>query len=118
MKVNTLIDCGSSRFAFIEETILREHKHLLYKLKIPRMVKVIDGGPIKCRDFEHQSKLLYTIQDCLVELQGFITQSVHYHLVLGILLLQHHKVTFDFRNGKFKFVEKKVRAPLKPRKLY
>ena len=58
---HALIDCGATGFAFIDEEFARDHNFLLFKLKKPCCLEVIDGRPIKFALIMHMTKLKMTI---------------------------------------------------------
>ena len=61
ISTHALIDCGATGFAFIDEEFARDHNFLLFKLKKPRCLEVINGGPTESDLITHMTKLKMTI---------------------------------------------------------
>ena len=61
ISTHTLVDCGATSFAFIDEEFARGHNFPLFKLKKPRYLEVINGRPIESSLITHITKLRITI---------------------------------------------------------
>ena len=98
-----LIDCGATRYAFIDEEFVRCHQLPLFKLDIPRALEVIDGRPIESGTITHMTKLQMSVNGHHESLPLFITKLGHYSVVLGIPWLRRHDVEIRFARNALTF---------------
>lgn len=72
IEIVVLIECSVFGFAFINENFIRQDNFPLHKLKVLRMVEVINGSLIESKDIELLEKLRFTIQDNSREVSAFV----------------------------------------------
>ena len=96
ISTHTLVDCGATGFAFIDEEFVHDHNFPLFKLKKPRCLEVIDGRPIESGLITHMTKLKMTIACHQEKILLFVTNLGHYSIVLGLPWLQYHDVNICF----------------------
>jgi len=100
---HTLIDCGATGIAFMDQDFARHHRIPLQELKEKRQVKVIDGRPIESGDITYVAKMDMKIQDHGEQLPMFVTKLGHYPIVLGIPWLWLHHVAVRFASNTVTF---------------
>ena len=84
ISTHTLVDCGATDFAFIDEGFAHGHDFPLFKLKKPCCLEVIDGRAIECGLITHITKLRMTIAGHQEKIPLFVTKLGHYCIVLGL----------------------------------
>lgn len=89
----SLIDCGATGIAFIDEDFASRLSFPLYQLKQPREIEVMDGRPIASGSVTYLTKLLVVINGHKEMLPFFVTKVGHYPLVFGIPWLRLHNVS-------------------------
>jgi len=72
IQTHALIDCGATRFAFMDQDFARPHKVPLQELKENRQVDVIDGRTIESGDITHLAKVEMGIQDHPEQIPMFV----------------------------------------------
>ena len=90
MPTHTLIDCGASGIAFMDQDFACHHQIPLQERQEKQHVEVIDGRHIESGDITHIAKVGMIIQDCKEQLPMFITKLAHYPVVRGIPWLRLH----------------------------
>ena len=103
ISTHTLVDCGATGFAFIDEEFARGHNFPLVKLKKPYCLEVIDGRPIKSSLIMHMTKLGMNIAGHKEKIPLFVTKLGHYSIVLGLPWFQHHHVNIRFSKNTVTF---------------
>ena len=103
LPTHSLVDCGATGYAFIDEDFARHNNLPLYRLKTPRSLEVIDGRPIESGELTHLTKHTITIDKHTETLPLFVTKLGHYPIVLGIPWLQHHDVHISFSKNTLSF---------------
>ena len=79
---HSLIDCGATGIAFMDQDFARNHQIPLQELKEKKQVEVIDGRPIESGDITHVAKVGMQIQEHKEQLPMFIMKLGHYPIVL------------------------------------
>ena len=97
------VDCGATGYAFIDRDFAHHHNLLLYCLKTPRSLEVIDTRTIESGNVTHMTKLTMTIDKHTETLPLFVTKLGHYPIVLGIPWLRHHDVHISFAKNTLSF---------------
>ena len=99
---HALVDCGATGRAFVDQDFVRQHGLPLVRLKVPRIVEVIDGRPISSGAITHVAKVKMMVGNHREELSMLVTSLGHYPIVLGIPWLRHHSPTTEWsRNAAF-----------------
>lgn len=80
---HALIECSATGYVFIDQEFIATKYFLLYPLKQPRIIEVIDGYPIASREVTHLTKIRFTINGHTEELPAFIISLDYYPIVLG-----------------------------------
>ena len=84
ISTHALVDCGATRFAFIDEEFARNHNFPLFKLKKPHCLEIIDGRLIESGLITHMTKLKMTIASHQEKIPLFVIKLGHYSIVLGL----------------------------------
>ena len=92
LKSHTLIDTGAIGYDFIDEEFAHRNHLPLFKLRKPREIGVIDGGPIESGAVTHLTRLRLKIREHAEDIPMFVTKLGDYPVVLGIPWLRHHDV--------------------------
>jgi predicted aspartyl protease len=100
---HTLIDCGATGYAFIDQDFANHHHLPLRALKTPRALEVIDGQKISSGDITHIAEGYLSIQEHREKLPIFVTKLGHYPIVLGIPWLKQHDVAIRFASNLVTF---------------
>jgi len=100
---HTLIDCGATGIAFVDEDFARHHQLTLTPLQYPRSLEVIDGRPISSGNITHVANTHLAILEHQETLPMFVTKLGHYPVVLGILWLELHDVAIRFSSQTLTF---------------
>ena len=103
VQTRALIDCGASRFSFVDEEFARHHSLPIAPLQQPRVVEVNDGIPISSSDIHYLARATLAIQKHREQLPMFVTKLGHYPLVLGIPWLRHHDFAIQFASNRMTF---------------
>jgi predicted aspartyl protease len=103
IKYHTLIDCGTTGYAFIDEDYARCHNIPLHLLKSPRNLTVINGRPVTSRAITHITHTHLVIWNHQEDILHFETKFRNYPIVLGISWLQRHDVCLHFAQNKIMF---------------
>ena len=93
---HTLIDCGATSYAFVDDEFAHYHSLPRYHLKTERELEVIDGRPIKSGNIIYMTKISLFINGHEERLLAFIMHLGHYLLVLGKPWLKRHDVSIRF----------------------
>jgi hypothetical protein len=98
IKIDTyaLINCGCTRFAFMNKEFARQHNFPHYQLKTPKTIEVIDGHPISSGDIMEYVHIDCTIGNHHESLVAYIALIGHYPLVLRLPWLKKHDVNVNF----------------------
>lgn len=88
-----LIDCGATRYSFVDERFVSLHNLPLHTLQTPRNLEVINGRPIESGPINHCSSFDLHIGGHSESLFAFITTLGQYPLVLSIPWMHHHDIT-------------------------
>ena len=96
ISTHALVDCGATGFAFIDEEFACDPNFLLFKLKKPCCLEVIDGRPIESGLNTHMTKLKMTIAGHQEKIPLFLTKLGHYSIVLGLPWLRHNNINIRF----------------------
>jgi hypothetical protein len=99
----TLIDCGATSYAFVDEDFACHHQVPLCPLKNPCTLEVIDSRQISSSDIIHIAEVQLSIQEHHERLPMFVTKLGHYPIVLGIPWLKQHDVTIRFASNLVTF---------------
>jgi predicted aspartyl protease len=100
---HTLIDCGATGYAFIDQDFANHHHLPLRPLKTPRALEVIDGRKISSGDITYIAEGYLSIQEHREKLPMFVTKLGHYPIVLGIPWLKQHDVAIRFASNLVTF---------------
>jgi len=100
---HSLIDCGATGIAFIDEDFARHHQLPLTPLQYPRSLEVINGRPISSGDITHVANTHLAILEHQETLPMFVTKLGHYPVVLGIPWLELHDVAIRFSSRTLTF---------------
>src|SRR5690554_5045917 len=84
ISTHSLIDCGATGLAFVEQAFARHHNLPLTRLQNPRSPEVIDGRPIPSGPITHIAEFSLRIGQHDEKLSAFVTSLGNYPLVLGI----------------------------------
>ena len=84
ISTHTLVDCGATGFAFIDEEFASNHNFPLFKLKKPHYLEVINGRPIESGLITYMAKLKMIISGHQEKIPLFVTKLGHYSIVLGL----------------------------------
>ena len=103
ISTHTLVDCGATGFAFIDEEFACNHNFPLFKLKKPHCLEVIDGRPIESGLITYITKLKMTIAGYQEKIPLFVTKLGHYSIVLGLPWLRFHDVNIRFSKNTVTF---------------
>src|SRR5207302_8132865 len=103
IRSHALIDSGATRYAFMDKDFIRPHDLLLYSLKDPIALAVIDGRPISPGAITQLTHVQLKIKDHLEPIPAFITKLGGYHLTLGIPWLKHHDGAINFASNTITF---------------
>ena len=79
-----LVDTDVIGYAFVDYDFVRCHHLLVYKLKEPRAIEVIDERSIELELITHMTKLTMTIENHREKISMFITKLGHYPIVLRL----------------------------------
>jgi predicted aspartyl protease len=93
---HTLIDCGATGYAFIDQDFAHCHKLPLRLLKTPCALEVIDGRKISSGDITRLAEAHLSIHEHREKLPMFVTKLGHYLIVLGIPWLKQHDIAIRF----------------------
>jgi hypothetical protein len=99
----TLIDCGATGYAFIDQDFANGHELPLYPSKIPYALEVIDRWKISSGDITRLAKAYLSIHKHHEKLPIFITKLGYYPIVLGIPWLKQHDVAIYFASNLVTF---------------
>ena len=91
-----LVDCSATGYAFVDEEFAHDHDLLLYKLKTPRSLEVIDGRPIESGLITHLIRLRMSIDGHQKDIPMFVTKLGYYPVVLGLPWLRRYDVHVGF----------------------
>jgi hypothetical protein len=100
---HTLIDCGATGYAFVDQAFATHHKLPLRPLTTPWVLKVIDGWKISSGDITHLMEVCLDIQGHHEKLPMFVTKLGRYPIVLGIPWLKQHDVVICFASNLVTF---------------
>ena len=100
---HALVDCGATGRAFVDQDFVCQHGLPLVRLKVPRIVEVIDGRPISSGAITHVAKVKMMVGNHREELSMFVTSLGHYPIVLGIPWLRHHSPTTEWSRNALIF---------------
>jgi predicted aspartyl protease len=104
IKSHSLIDCGATSYAFIDEDYTH-HQHLpVYLLKSPRNPTVIDGRPVTSSAITYLTRTRLAIWNHQKDIHLFVTTLGNYPSVLGIPCLWWHDVCLCSTQNKVIFV--------------
>jgi hypothetical protein len=81
---HTLINCGATGYAFINQDFANHYHLPLHLLKTPCALEVIHGQKISSGDITHIAEGYLRIQEYWEKLPMFIPKLGHYPIVLGI----------------------------------
>jgi hypothetical protein len=93
---HTLMDCGATGYAFIDQDFTDYHQLLPRPLKTPCALEVIAGRKISSGDITHMFEAQLSIQEHQERHPMFVTKLDYYPIVLGIPWLKQHDVTIHF----------------------
>ena len=99
----TLLDDGTTGFAFMDEAFAHRHQFPLIPLKKPHDLEVIDGRPVVSGQITHIVRAKLQIRNHMEEAFFFITKLSHYPLVLGIPWRRHHDISIRYSQNKVTF---------------
>lgn len=99
----SLIDCGATGLAFLDETFARHHNLPLTRLQTPRNLEVIDGRPITSGPITHIAEFYLKVGQHVEKIFAFVTTLGHYPLVLGIPWLRLHDVAINWASNSLTF---------------
>jgi len=100
---HTLIDCGATGVAFVDEDFARHHQLPLTPLKYPRALEVIDGHPISSGDITHTTNTTLSIHEHREQIPMFVTKLGYYLIVLGIPWMELHDMAIRFSSRTLTF---------------
>src|SRR5437588_10334122 len=95
-----MIDCGATRYTFIDDDFACHHELSLYTLKTPCTLNMIDECPMSSGAITHITKLPLQIREYYETILLFVTKLGCYLLVLEILWLHCHDMTLNFSNNQ------------------
>jgi len=84
LPTHTLVECGATGYAFIDEEFARDHNLSLFKLKQPHSLEVIDDRPVESGNITHLMKMEMNINNHRETILMFITKLGYYPIVLGL----------------------------------
>ena len=113
---HSLVDCGASGFAFIDDTFATKHHLPRHALREPRRLEVIDGRPIDSGDITHVVKIGLDINGHRERISAFVTRLGHYPLVLGIPWLRHYNPAIDWATDTIDFISRRCTTTCAPRR--
>ena len=97
------MDCSTTSYTFIDEEFARDHVFLLYKLKKPHCLVVINARPIESDLITHKTKLHIVITSLSELIPLFITKLGYYPIVLDLLWLCLHDINIWFTKNMVTF---------------
>ena len=103
----SLIDCGSTAYAFLDHTFAQKNKIDMFPLREARELTVVDGRPISSGPVTHlaiASLRLGSHQEANVPF--FVTSLGKYPVVLGLPWMRRHEIQFDWSNDLLRFTSK------------
>ena len=101
---HTLIDCGATGMAFVDEDFARHHQLPLTPFKYPRALEVINGHPISSGDITHTANATFkSIHEHREQIPMFVTKLGHYPIVLGIPWMELHDVAIRLSSRTLTF---------------
>ena len=98
-----LFNYGATGYAFVDEEFACNHNLLLYKLKTPRSLEVIDGRPIESGLITHLTRLRMSIDGHQEDIPMFVTKPGYYPILLGLPWLRWHNVHVAFARNTLTF---------------
>ena len=81
IKSHALIDCGATRYAFIDEDFARHNNFPLHHLHTTRTLYVIDGRPSSSGAITHITKIRLQIREHQEDIPMFVTKLGQYPIV-------------------------------------
>jgi predicted aspartyl protease len=81
IKSHTLIDCGATSYAIIDEDYVHFHHLPLHLLKSLRNLAVIDGKPVTSGVITHITHICHVIRNHQKDMPSFVTKLQHYQIV-------------------------------------
>jgi hypothetical protein len=84
IKSHALIDCGATSYALIDEDYAYHQHLLLYLLKSPRDLTVIDGRPVTLGVIIHIMHTCLAIWNHQEDISLFVTKLGHHLIFLDI----------------------------------
>jgi predicted aspartyl protease len=84
IKFQTLIECGATGYAFIDEDYAHHHHLPLHLLKSPRNLTLIDRQPVTSGAITHITCTRLAIRNHQEDIFLFMTMLRYYSIVLGI----------------------------------
>lgn len=70
---HTLIDCGATGLALIDEQFVSQHNLPRHRLRVPRALQVIDGRPVSSGDIVELVRVPLNIGGHIENIAAFVT---------------------------------------------
>jgi hypothetical protein len=99
----TLIDCGATGYAFIDQDFANHYKLPLCPMKTPHALEVIDGHKTFLGDITYIVEAYLSIREHCERLPIFVIKLSHYLIILDIPWLKQHDVAICFTSNLVTF---------------
>jgi hypothetical protein len=96
IKSHTMIDCGTTGFAFKDKDYAHHHYLPLHYLKLPKHITVIDEWPITSESIIHIVHTYLAICNYQTDIPLFIAKLEYYPIVLEIPCILWHYLYLCF----------------------